>query len=454
MCSARRKLGPPPNQTARVVEIADHGLKAMGETPAADRKILGRIEKCLQRANHPNTPELEAKAAWRMASRLMAHYNVTQADVLEEASNKDDYASLGGQSVVSIKSTKAEFGRAIHQAWVHDVAEAMEIYFDCSSYSTSRATSVDWNFYGIAANTVPAAIAFEGAHNLLLEWARSKKRFKPSYCLGVAEGLVAMAEKDKEEERKQAQGSARQQQQQQRDSLLQDDHGHKGEADRNGGKEERSKSSIACHSQVHEGDDQIHLVQLKDANEDDSKPSLKQEDRKNGEYQPTTTVMSNEDHEKKPVINLENSSDAGVEKTSANKREDDDSIELRVYSDRRYVSDDLIEDNENTGDEDDTVEVEATFKEEDEKPIDLHADFESQLQDMLPFPVHPTAGLHHGRSTSCTPEQERNYPFPSPSPDIASYGLTLAVDSSPREIPPVRREGRRGGSQEAENQAA
>ena len=138
---------------------------------------------------------------------------MTQADILEEASNKDDYVSLGGQSIVSIKSIKAEFGRAIHQAWVHDIAEAIEIYFDYSSYSTSRATSVNWNFYGIAANTVPAAIAFKGAHNLLLKWARSKKRFKHSYYLGVAEGLVAMAKKDKEEERKQAQGSARQQQQ-------------------------------------------------------------------------------------------------------------------------------------------------------------------------------------------------------------------------------------------------
>ena len=86
---------------------------------------------------------------------------------------------------------------------MHDVAKAMEIYFNCSSYSTSRATFVNWNFYSIAVNTILAAIAFERAHNLLLEWARSKKRFKYSYYLGVAEGLVAMVEKDKEEERKQ-----------------------------------------------------------------------------------------------------------------------------------------------------------------------------------------------------------------------------------------------------------
>ena len=118
------------------------------------------------------------------------------------------------------------------------------------------------------------------------------------------------------------------------------------------------------------------LVQLKDANENDSKPSLKQEDRKNGEYQSTTIVMSNKDYEKKPVINLENSSDIEIEKTLANKREDDDSIELRIYSDQRYVSDDLIEDNENTSDEDNIVKVKATFKEEDEKPIDLYTNFE------------------------------------------------------------------------------
>ena len=47
MYSARWKLDSLSNQTARVVEIVDYGLKAIGEMLAADRKILGRIEKYL-----------------------------------------------------------------------------------------------------------------------------------------------------------------------------------------------------------------------------------------------------------------------------------------------------------------------------------------------------------------------------------------------------------------------
>ena len=89
--------------------------------------------------------------------------------------------------------------------------------------------------------------------------------------------------------------------------------------------------------------------------------------------------MTNEDHEKKPVVNLEKSGEEGTEKTLTNKREDDDSIELRVYSDWCCVSDDLVEDNENIDDEDDIIKVEATFKREDEKLIHLYTDFELQL---------------------------------------------------------------------------
>jgi hypothetical protein len=49
----------------------------------------------------------------------------------------------------------------------------MEVFFDCKSYSTARPWSIEWTFYGIAPNTVAAAIAFEMAHNLILEWVLS-----------------------------------------------------------------------------------------------------------------------------------------------------------------------------------------------------------------------------------------------------------------------------------------
>jgi len=172
--SSRNKLNPPPPQTAKVQVLAIQGQAGSDGNSNFEQRILDRIKKCFQRAKHPNTPESEAQAAWRMASRLMAQYNVTQADLLDRTTNDHDYAALGGQSVVDITSTKGSEARVISQTWVHDVAIAMTIFFDCRTYSTRRLASVEWTFYGIAANTVAAAIAFEMAHNLTLEWARSK----------------------------------------------------------------------------------------------------------------------------------------------------------------------------------------------------------------------------------------------------------------------------------------
>jgi hypothetical protein len=45
----------------------------------------------------------------------------------------------------------------------------MEIFLDCRYYSTGYPTSIEGAFYGFAANTVAAAIAFEMASNLVLE---------------------------------------------------------------------------------------------------------------------------------------------------------------------------------------------------------------------------------------------------------------------------------------------
>ena len=44
-------------------------------------------------------------------------------------------------------------------------------------------------------------------------------------------------------------------------------------------------------------------------------------------------IITNEDHEKKSIVNLEKSIEEEIEKTLTNKREDDDSIKLCVYSD-------------------------------------------------------------------------------------------------------------------------
>jgi polyhydroxyalkanoate synthesis regulator phasin len=204
----RRRKGSPkapplPRQKATVKELAEEKTGCHAQTEV-EANILARIRKCLDRANHPTTPENEAKAALHMSSRLMAQYNVTQADVLAQTVDSEQQKQYAGQSRVSITCTRGPFAKVISQTWVQRVAGAMEVFFDCKTYSTAGAWSIDWTFYGIAPNTVAAAIAFEMAHNLILEWAREKKGVINSYCLGVGQGLLEMAKEDKRREEREA----------------------------------------------------------------------------------------------------------------------------------------------------------------------------------------------------------------------------------------------------------
>lgn len=72
----------PPLYQAKVIETADSTLvRVNSSTSDLDGSILLRMKKCLTRTNHPETPEAEAKAALRVASKLMKTYNVTTAEI-------------------------------------------------------------------------------------------------------------------------------------------------------------------------------------------------------------------------------------------------------------------------------------------------------------------------------------------------------------------------------------
>lgn len=190
---------PPPRQRAKVNSLAELPTEAAANT-CVDAHILERIRKCLDRANHPNTPEMEATAALRMSSRLMTQYNISQADVLAQATTSEEQVRLGGESTVVITNTKSQLAKAVSQTWVLDVAIAMGSFFDCKCYSTAWTHKIVWTFYGILQNTVAAATSFEMAHNLILEWARVKKGALNSYCLGVGAGLKDIAREEKRTE--------------------------------------------------------------------------------------------------------------------------------------------------------------------------------------------------------------------------------------------------------------
>lgn len=340
--------GAPPTQTAKVQVLAVHGQAGSDGTSNLEQRILDRIKKCLQRAQHPNTPESEAQAAWRMASRLMAQYNVTQADLLDQTTNDHDYAALGGESVVDITSTKGGLARANSQTWVHHVATAMTIFFDCQSYSTRRRSSVEWTFYGIAANTVAAAIAFEMAHNLTLEWARSKtgRSAKHSYCLGVGIGLGKIARREKREEKKLS------------------------ERTETRGEQSQQENHIPHHTEdFHHDQKEI------------SHPLLK------------ARVSPCLENDEEPAVKLDDDSFNAV-KEEGNSTDDSDLEDQAIFKDKDKTpgsnrgegGDENPAGSEDQGgvSDEDEVEAEVTFKEEEEEPLDLDADLEDQLHRMAP----------------------------------------------------------------------
>ena len=197
----------PPLYKASVKELAETGtIRVTSSTADLDNAMIQRIKKCLERANHPTTPEAEAKAALHLASRLMGQYNVSQAEILahEPPSVQRQYA---GQSVVSIRRVDGDESKTVnHQSYVDNLCNAMTDFFDCNVYTTSKSSSLELTFYGIAENTVAAAMSFEMAYNLIVEWARPYKGVgsKNSYLLGVSNELLRMAEKEKADEEAQA----------------------------------------------------------------------------------------------------------------------------------------------------------------------------------------------------------------------------------------------------------
>jgi hypothetical protein len=175
--------------------------------PHAASAVIGRIRKCLALGNHKQTFELEAKAALRMASKLMAQHNILQAEVMQsemDAATKTTNV-VSGRSVVVITPAPGS-SSVIFQSFLGSLGRAMTEFFECKFYHCTAMDRkyLEFTFYGIAANTVAAGSAFETCHNLIQDWSTKKKGVstRKSYCLGVANGLwqLARGEKRKEEE--------------------------------------------------------------------------------------------------------------------------------------------------------------------------------------------------------------------------------------------------------------
>ena len=203
----RQARGPrhaPPLYHASVTQSAHEAparLDAASLTNA-DEGVLARIKKCLQRAQDAGAAEQEAKAALRLASKMMKQLNITQADVYAHE-EVEEQKKHGGQSTVALRRRDGDRGKRVQQAhYLNTLAYAMRVFFDCKHYTMSKSSSFETTFYGIAENTVAAAEAYCMVYNLMVEWARPYNGVvgKGSYCLGICKELDRTAEREKADE--------------------------------------------------------------------------------------------------------------------------------------------------------------------------------------------------------------------------------------------------------------
>lgn len=194
-----KRRQPLKKPKATVDRLANENTPA-NSTPKAGQEAIDRVRKCFERANHPNANEQEAKAASRMASRIMERYQISQVDLmLNEANSQRE--KRGGISTVDIRPAG---GRAFISGWVEWLRGAIETFFDCRSFTTYMMSGyldhrIRWTFYGIAEHTVSAAIAFEAIHNQIQDWSEEYVGIpqRNSYCLGVADGLLTLSKVEK-----------------------------------------------------------------------------------------------------------------------------------------------------------------------------------------------------------------------------------------------------------------
>ncbi|KAG6819319.1 hypothetical protein H0H93_012956 [Arthromyces matolae] len=175
----KRKASPKPLYISEVTETATNATQGdASRLDNADSNVLAKIRKALRLATHSGTAEAEAKAAMRMATKLMATQNITQADLIA-SETAEERLTRAGNSRVKISSTSGKKMKT--QRWYGIAADAVCDAFDVQCYSENYSYEVkgkdhlDWVFYGLADNTVAAALSFEMLQNQLEIWAVEKK---------------------------------------------------------------------------------------------------------------------------------------------------------------------------------------------------------------------------------------------------------------------------------------
>ncbi|KAG5653139.1 hypothetical protein H0H81_002131 [Sphagnurus paluster] len=159
------------------------------------------IRKAIKLATHPG--EAEAKVAMRMATKLMQSQTLTQADLIANET-EEERCMRAGHSCVTITSTGGQMVR--NQRWYDIACGAACEAFDVQTYSEAYGDceALEWVFYGLADDTVAAALSFEMLHNQIESWVIEKKEkgelkgltASNSYRIGVCDRVLEEAQNE------------------------------------------------------------------------------------------------------------------------------------------------------------------------------------------------------------------------------------------------------------------
>ena len=167
------------------------------------QNVFQKLKKMLKLGLHPDTPELEAQAALRLAKKQLLKYNLTQEDVLGK---RNDTKAVGGMVPVILRNIKTKKRQKIPR-WVDKMAQAVSNLYGVSVFF--RRGSGKIIFYGVLINSRLAAYAFSVAYHYIHV---NMRRYMPSdddysttqstttarncYADGIAEELKKMSKKE------------------------------------------------------------------------------------------------------------------------------------------------------------------------------------------------------------------------------------------------------------------
>ncbi|EME80202.1 uncharacterized protein MYCFIDRAFT_77964 [Pseudocercospora fijiensis CIRAD86] len=174
--------------------------------PHPDQAAVDKARKCLERGQHPNASEFEAKTALTIAAEIMERAGISHAQILVGAPREEQQESAGHAIVRILRNDGKENGEVNQNVFVGTLCRAMTTFFDCKYYTATYKprTKLEIVFYGVASNVDLAADAFARIYNLSLAWALNPEfkglRGRNSYCLGIAQELKDKAQKEKDAE--------------------------------------------------------------------------------------------------------------------------------------------------------------------------------------------------------------------------------------------------------------